>query len=695
MMPLKSCRKPNSMSTSRAGASAPKRRRPRAGWRWRRRCARCYRPIACSAATTSCAHTNATGCRCSGSNRCWSFCRALRMKCARCWWNAAGWGCRWWPAAPAPGCRAAPCRRFGVVLSLASFDRILEIDAAARIARVQPGVRNLAISEAAAAHGLFYAPDPSSQIACRIGGNVAENSGGVHCLKYGLTLHNMLRAARLHHRRRARSNRWRALDAPGPRSAGADASAREGMLAVDHRGDRQAAAEAADGALHDGHLRRRRQGRRGGGGDHRRRDHAGGPGDDGPQAADRGGRAVRPRRLRLDAEAILICECDGTPARSRRRSRRWPTSAAPPAPARCAVAKRRSRAAALLGRPQERVSGHGPHRARLLLHGRHHPAPPAWRRCCARSARWQRKHGLRCANVFHAGDGNLHPLILFDANAPASWQRAEALGRGDPGAVRRSWAAPSPASTASGARRSTRCACSSRRPSRRHSSPSSRLRSGGPAQSRQGHPDAWPAAPSTARCTCDAAGSRIPTCRGSRWRRPRCEDAAPSACATANAAADAAAHRGGGTKDFYGSAATATLLDMRGYIAAWSITSRRELVITARCGTSLAEMEACWHASRQCLAFEPPAFGAGPHHRRRASPAGLSGPRRPSGRRGARFRAGRSAARAPAASCCISAAKSSRTSPASMSPGCCAVRSASLALSSRCRSRCCRCRARS
>src|SRR6202140_3310509 len=81
----------------------------------------------------------------------------------------------------------------GVVLSLARFSRILEINPAARIARVQPGVRNLAVSEAAAAYGLFYAPDPSSQIACTIGGNVAENSGGVHCLKYGLTLHNVLR----------------------------------------------------------------------------------------------------------------------------------------------------------------------------------------------------------------------------------------------------------------------------------------------------------------------------------------------------------------------------------------------------------------------------------------------------------------------------------------------------------------------
>src|SRR5437868_11865146 len=81
----------------------------------------------------------------------------------------------------------------GVTLSLAKFNRILSVDAFARTARVQCGVRNLAISEAAAVHGLAYAPDPSSQIACTIGGNVAENSGGLHCLKYGLAVHNVRR----------------------------------------------------------------------------------------------------------------------------------------------------------------------------------------------------------------------------------------------------------------------------------------------------------------------------------------------------------------------------------------------------------------------------------------------------------------------------------------------------------------------
>ena len=83
--------------------------------------------------------------------------------------------------------------KLGVTLSMAKFNQILKMDPVSRTAVVQCGVRNLAISEAASVHGLYYAPDPSSQIACTIGGNVAENSGGVHCLKYGLTLHNVLK----------------------------------------------------------------------------------------------------------------------------------------------------------------------------------------------------------------------------------------------------------------------------------------------------------------------------------------------------------------------------------------------------------------------------------------------------------------------------------------------------------------------
>src|SRR5579863_2995474 len=119
----------------------------------------------------------------------------------------------------------------GVVLSLARFDRILEINAPARIARVQPGVRNLAVSEAAAAHGLFYAPDPSSQIACSIGGNVAENSGCVHCLKYGLTLHNVLRVRGFMADGEPVEFRSPALDVPGLDLLSIIVGS-EGMLAV-------------------------------------------------------------------------------------------------------------------------------------------------------------------------------------------------------------------------------------------------------------------------------------------------------------------------------------------------------------------------------------------------------------------------------------------------------------------------------
>ena len=100
----------------------------------------------------------------------------------------------------------------GVVLSLAKLNRIVALDPVARVARVQPGVRNLAISDAVAPHGLYYAPDPSSQIACTIGGNIAENSGGVHCLKYGLTVHNVLSVRALTidgERRRVRFRRAR------------------------------------------------------------------------------------------------------------------------------------------------------------------------------------------------------------------------------------------------------------------------------------------------------------------------------------------------------------------------------------------------------------------------------------------------------------------------------------------------------
>src|SRR5213083_335525 len=119
----------------------------------------------------------------------------------------------------------------GVVLSLAKFTRIVAIDPLARTAVVQPGVRNAAITEAAAPYGLFYAPDPSSQIACTIGGNVAENSGGVHCLKYGLTLHNVLRVRAVTVEGEVVEFGSEALDAPGLDTLALMIGS-EGMLAV-------------------------------------------------------------------------------------------------------------------------------------------------------------------------------------------------------------------------------------------------------------------------------------------------------------------------------------------------------------------------------------------------------------------------------------------------------------------------------
>jgi glycolate oxidase len=113
----------------------------------------------------------------------------------------------------------------GLLLVLTKLNRILHIDPLNRTARVQAGVRNLAISEAVATHGLYYAPDPSSQIACSIGGNVAENAGGVHCLKYGLTVHNVMEVSMLTIEGEELLLGGAALDAPSPITANGPGSA--------------------------------------------------------------------------------------------------------------------------------------------------------------------------------------------------------------------------------------------------------------------------------------------------------------------------------------------------------------------------------------------------------------------------------------------------------------------------------------
>ena len=143
---------------------------------------------------------------------------------------------------------------WGVTLSLAKFNKILSIDPVACTAVVQCGVRNVAISEAAAPHGLYYAPDPSSQIACSIGGNVAENSGGVHCLKYGLTLHNVLRVRGFMADGEPVDFGSMAPDAPGLDLLAVVVGSR-GTGGGDHGGHGETYSEAAVGSLHHGKFR--------------------------------------------------------------------------------------------------------------------------------------------------------------------------------------------------------------------------------------------------------------------------------------------------------------------------------------------------------------------------------------------------------------------------------------------------------
>ena len=313
----------------------------------------------------------------------------------------------------------------GVTLALAKFNRILGVDPLARTARVQCGVRNLAISEAAAPHGLYYAPDPSSQIACTIGGNVAENSGGVHCLKYGLTLHNVLRVRGFTAEGEAVEFGSEALDA-----AGLDLLAlvvgSEGMLAVITEvtvklvpkpklarcimasfDDVRKAGDAVAAVIAAGLIP------------------AGLEMMDKPMTE-----AVEDfvhAGYDLGASAILLCESDGTPEE---------------------VAEEIEKMQAVLrasGATAIEVSTSEAQRL-TFWSGRKNAFPASGRispdYMCMDSTiprkhlatilldiqRMEAEFGLRCANVFHAGDGNLHPLIMFDANDPDQLRRCELFG---------------------------------------------------------------------------------------------------------------------------------------------------------------------------------------------------------------------------------------------------------------------------
>ena len=315
--------------------------------------------------------------------------------------------------------------RLGVTLSLAKFNRIVRIDPVSRTAVVQCGVRNLAISEAAAPFGLYYAPDPSSQIACMIGGNVAENSGGVHCLKYGLTLHNVLRVRGFTVAGEAVEFGSEALDC-----AGLDLMTvligSEGMLAVTLEvtvklvpkprlarcimasfDDIRQAGDAVANVIATGIIP------------------AGLEMMDKPMTA-----AVEDyvhAGYDLDAVAILLCESDGTPEE---------------------VAEEIGRMEAVLqSSGATRISVSADEAQRLKFWSGRKNAFPATGRLspdymCMDSTiprkrladillaieGMEKKYGLRCANVFHAGDGNLHPLIMFDANDADQLHRCELFG---------------------------------------------------------------------------------------------------------------------------------------------------------------------------------------------------------------------------------------------------------------------------
>ena len=315
--------------------------------------------------------------------------------------------------------------RMGVTLSLAKFNQIVSIDPLARTARVQCGVRNLAISEAAAPHGLYYAPDPSSQIACTIGGNVAENSGGVHCLKYGLTLHNVLKVRGFTIEGEAIEFGSEALDSPGLDTLSIVVGS-EGMLAVTTEvtvklvpkpqlarcimasfDDMRKAGDAVAAVIAAGIIP------------------AGLEMMDKPMTA-----AVEDfvhAGYDLDAEAILLCESDGTPEEVEEEIGRM-----------SAVLRRCGATAIAVSRDEsERLRFWSGRKNAFPASGRISPDYMCMDSTIPRKRladillaiqQMEQKYQLRCANVFHAGDGNLHPLIMFDANDPDQLRRCELFG---------------------------------------------------------------------------------------------------------------------------------------------------------------------------------------------------------------------------------------------------------------------------
>ena len=315
--------------------------------------------------------------------------------------------------------------KLGVTLSLAKFNKILKMDPISRTAVVQGGVRNLAISEAAAQHGLYYAPDPSSQIACTIGGNVAENSGGVHCLKYGLTIHNVHKVKGFTVEGEEVEFGSEALDAAGYDLLSIVIGS-EGMLAVTTEvtvklvpkpqlarcimasfDDLRKAGDAVAAVIAAGIIP------------------AGLEMMDKPMTA-----AVEDfvhAGYDLTAEAILLCESDGTVEEVEEEIGRMSEVLT-----RCGAT-----AIAVSQNEAERLRFWSGRKNAFPASGRISPDYMCMDSTIPRKrladillaiAEMEKKYQLRCANVFHAGDGNLHPLILFDANDADQLHRCELFG---------------------------------------------------------------------------------------------------------------------------------------------------------------------------------------------------------------------------------------------------------------------------
>jgi glycolate oxidase len=310
----------------------------------------------------------------------------------------------------------------GVLLSMAKFMRVLRVDPRGRVAVVQPGVRNAAISDVAAPFGLYYAPDPSSQIACTIGGNVSENSGGVHCLKYGLTVHNVLRV-----RGYTAAGEPLELGSEAPDAPGYDllalAIGSEGMLLVVTEvtvkllprpqsarvimasfADVERAGQAVADIIAAGII------------------------PAGLEMMDRPAtRAVEQfvgAGYDLDAAAILLCESDGSAEEVEDEIGRMK-----------AVLERSGATRMTVSRDEaERLRFWSGRKAAFPAMGRISPDYYCMDGTIPRKrlgevltfiGAMEKKYGLRCPNVFHAGDGNLHPLILFDANDAEQLHRTE------------------------------------------------------------------------------------------------------------------------------------------------------------------------------------------------------------------------------------------------------------------------------